>query len=112
MIACVAQRELQARQRRAPRVEGQRTTLRVPDDLAGVAALLAKRLDISRNDALLRLAARGAEQYERELRIAEVREQRWEAIVANAGEPGAAAFPSPRDAEAAVLEARGESPPR
>ena len=101
-----------AAQRRAPRVEGQRTTLRVPDDLAGVAELLAQRLEISRNDALLRLAARGAEQYARELRIAEVRDQRWKAIVAHGGEPASADFPLPEDAEAAVLDARGEAPPR
>lgn len=93
---------------RAPRSEGPRTTLRVPDALVDTAERMAGELGISRNDALLRLATRGAQLYEREQSIALRREQRWAAIV-----PGVlddAGFPSPAEATGAILAARGDAP--
>jgi hypothetical protein len=100
----------QAPRSRAARSEGPRTTLRVPDELAQSADRLAAELDISRNDALLRLATRGARLYESEQRVAERRAERWAAVVP--GDVGAEAmdFPSPEAARAAVLEARDDAP--
>lgn len=91
---------------RAPRSDGPRTTLRVPSALAQVADQLAEELEVSRNDALLRLATRGAEQYERERRIAGLRDRRWAAVIGEVEEAGAAGLPSPEEATAAVLAAR------
>jgi hypothetical protein len=96
---------------RAAPTEGPRTTLRVPETLARTADALAVELGVSRNDALLRLATRGARQYERERAIAELRDRRWHAVLASIGEPGEADFPSPEAARAAVLEARDAPPP-
>ncbi len=93
---------------RAPRTEGPRTTLRVPDELAGSADRLAEELGISRNDALLRLATRGARIYEFEQSIAVRREERWAAVVPGVVDMGADNFPSPEEARAAVLARDGE----
>lgn len=91
---------------RAPRTEGPRTTLRVPDALVRTADALAQELSVSRNDALLRLATRGAQLYEQERRVAERRDQRWSAVLAGIGDLGEADLPSAEAARAAVLEAR------
>lgn len=69
------------RKPRAPRSDGPRTTLRVPSSLAETADRLADDLGISRNDAILRLATRGAEIFETERMIKTRRDQRWQAIV-------------------------------
>lgn len=74
--------EQRPRSSRAPRSDGPRTTLRIPLALVEVVDKLAAELHVSRNDALLRLASRGASLYEQERRIAELREQRWEAVMA------------------------------
>ena len=92
--------------RRAPRSQGQRTTLRIPGTLAATVDRLASELDISKNDALLRLAARGAHAYEREKRIDDLREERWAAVLSTVGEP--ADFPSAEEVRDAVLGARDE----
>jgi hypothetical protein len=94
---------------RAPRGDGPRTTLRVPASLVQTVDRLATELAVSRNDALLRLALRGAQQYEQEERIAELRERRWAAVMPGAGFVGETDVPSPADAEAAVLAARDEA---
>jgi hypothetical protein len=91
---------------RAMPTEGPRTTLRVPEELARVAEALARDLSVSRNDALLRLAARGALQYERERRIAELRDRRWGAVLASLGDLSEGDFPPAEEARAAVLHAR------
>lgn len=80
---------------RAPRSEGTRTTLRVPEDLAATADRLADDLGISRNDALLRLATRGAQLYELEQHIADRRAQRWAAVVPGAVDVTGTDLPSP-----------------
>lgn len=99
----------QARTSRAARSEGPRTTLRVPPSLAHIADRLASELEVSRNDALLRLATRGARQYEQELRIAELRERRWAAVISGVVEIDRANLPSPAEARDAVLAARDEA---
>ena len=91
---------------RAPRSEGPRTTLRLPDALAALAERLARELDISRNDALLRFATRGARLYEQEESIAVRRAERWAAVVPGAVRIGPADLPSPDEARDAILAAR------
>lgn len=91
---------------RAARSEGPRTTLRVPDALAATADRLARELEVSRNDALLRLAARGARLYEREQEIAARAAERWAAVVPGDVSSDEADLPSPEEARAAVLTAR------
>lgn len=93
---------------RAPRGEGPRTTLRVPKLLAEIADQLAQELGVSRNDALLRLANRGARLYEQEQRIGERREQRWAAAVPGIVDIDQAGFPTPEESRDAVLAAREE----
>jgi len=85
-----------------------RTTLRLPDALADVAERLARELDISRNDALLRLATRGARLYEHEQSIAVRRAERWAAVVPGAVDIDHAEFPSPSEARDAILAARDQ----
>jgi hypothetical protein len=92
------------RRHRAPRNEGTRTTLRLPDSLAVVADRLADELEISRNDAVLRLATRGARLYEEELDVAARRAERWAAIVP--GEVDLDALPSPDEAREALAAVR------
>lgn len=94
------------RQPRAQRSEGPRTTLRLPDALAEVSERLARELGISRNDAVLRLATRGAQLYEQERTIAERRAARWAAVVPGAVELDETTFPSPEEMRAAALHAR------
>lgn len=88
---------------RAPRSEGPRTTLRLPASLADVADRLARELDISRNDALLRLATRGARLYELEQSIAARRQERWAAVVPGVVDIDRAELPSPDEARDAIL---------
>jgi len=90
------------------RSDDPRTTLRLPRSLADIADRLAKQLEVSRNDALLRLAARGAQQFEQEQRIAELRERRWNAIVPGRADADQGAFPSPEEAKQAVRGGRDD----
>lgn len=89
---------------RAPRSEGPRTTLRLPPALAGITDRLARELDVSRNDALLRLATRGARLYELEQTIAACRQERWAAVVPGVVNVDRADFPLPDEARRAILE--------
>lgn len=93
---------------RAPKTEGPRTTLRVPDELVASADRLAEELGISRNDALLRLATRGARIYELEQSIAVRREERWAAVVPGVVDIKAADLPSLDEARAVILARDGE----
>lgn len=96
---------------RAPRSEGPRTTVRLPDALAAVAERLARELDVSRNDALLRLATRGARLYEQEQSIAVRRAERWAAVVPGVVDTDLADLPSPDEARDAILAARDQTAP-
>lgn len=87
--------------------DGLRTTLRVPESLIESADRLAAELGVSRNDALLRLAARGAQLYEQDRLIAERREARRAAIFADADGGAVDDLPSPEEMRAAVLADRG-----
>jgi hypothetical protein len=78
-----------------------RTTLRVPRALQAEIAEVARELEISPNQALVHLAALGAENAHREREVRRVMERRRAAIM----KPGAtaAAFPSPEEMRAAIL---------
>jgi hypothetical protein len=91
---------------RAPRSEGPRTTLRLPEALAAVADRLAHELNISRNDALLRLATRGARLYEQQWAIAARQEERWAAVVPGVVDIDVGDLPSPDEARDTILGAR------
>lgn len=95
---------------RAPRSEGPRTTLRLPARLAEAADHLARELEISRNDALLRLATRGAHLYELEQSIAARRHERWAAVVPGVVDIALAEFPEPTEARAAILATSDDAP--
>jgi hypothetical protein len=94
--------------RRAPRSDGPRTTLRLPRWLGDAADRLAAELGISRNDALLRFAARGARLFEAEAAIAQRRAARWEAVIGDLPDLSDTEFPSTEEIGHAVLAARGE----
>jgi len=95
---------------RAPRSEGPRTALRLPDALAGVAERLARELDISRSDAVLRFATRGARLYEQEQSIAVRGAQGWAAVVPGVVDVDDADLPSPSEARDAILATRDQTP--
>ncbi len=100
--------EPRASRERAFPTQGPRTTLRVPQHLASTADRLAEEVGTSRNDALVRLAARGAEVYEREARIAGRREERWAAVVGNLSNLDNAEFPSEAEVREAASALRRE----
>jgi hypothetical protein len=82
--------------------KGRRTTLRVPPRLEREISLMASEHGISENEAMIRLAARGAQSVARERAARSLSEDRRAAI------RGAAAgrersFPSPDEAREAIL---------
>lgn len=94
--------------RRAPRSDGPRTTLRLPPWLRDAADRLAAELGTSRNDAVLRFAARGARLFEAEAAIAQRRAARWEAVIGDLSDLSDSEFPSADEIGDAVLGLRGE----
>jgi hypothetical protein len=99
-----------AREReRALPAQGPRTTLRVPEHLAETATRLAEELGTSRNDALIRLATRGADAYQREARIASRREERWAAVLGDISRFDRADFPPEDEAHQATMAFRREA---
>jgi predicted transcriptional regulator len=95
---------------RAPRSEGPRTTLRLPAALADVADRLAREVDISRNDALLRLATRGARLYELEQSIAARRQERWAAVVPGVFDIDRVELPTLDEVREAIFAVSDDSP--
>lgn len=100
--------ERETRRGRAPSSHGARTTLRVPPELERAVDRLAEDLHTSRNDALLRLAARGATLYEQERQIAARAEQRWAAVLEAEGVDDGGDFPPADEAYEAVMGARAD----
>lgn len=76
----------------------------------GTAEHLADELGISRNDALLRLATRGAQLYEQEQSIEARRAERWAAVLPGAVDVDQTEFPSLREAQDAILASRDDLP--
>jgi hypothetical protein len=99
MMRCVAKRE------RAPHREGQRTTLRVPAELLAEADDLAREIGTSSNDALIRLAERGAQARRRAASAASLAERR-RAAVFRTGFADALEFPSPEELRQAMRSGR------
>lgn len=98
-----------ARTPRAPRRAGERTTLRVPDDLAETVARYAEQHRTSTNDALVRLAYDGATRYEYEREVEELARVRREAIMGRTPVPPGIRVPSSAETTAAILAwRRGE----
>lgn len=92
-----------SRRARTPRGDGPRTTLRLPASLAQIADQLANELEVSRNDAVLRLATRGARLFEQEQKVRERRDQRWAAVVPGLVDIDPAEFPSQEEAQDAIF---------
>lgn len=84
--------------------EGMRTTLRVPDAVTDAAAVLADEIGTSKNDALVRLALAGARVVERAREVAETREARWQALLAQ--DVAANELPDPEEMRAASFTLR------
>lgn len=78
-----------------------RTTLRVPHALQAEIAEVARELRISPNQALVHLAALGAENAQREREVRRVVERRRAAVLKSG--TTAAAFPSPEEMRGAIL---------
>ena len=98
-----------ARSPRAPRRHGARTTLRVPDDLAGTVARYAEQHRTSTNDALIRLALDGAKRFEYDREVQELARVRQKAILGRTPVPPGIRIPSSAETTAAILAwRRGE----
>lgn len=82
---------------------GRRTTLRVPKALDTEVSRVSRELGISGNEALVRLAARGAESARREREVRRVIERRHAAVMETAAAESPAAFPSEREMREAIL---------
>ena len=93
---------------RAASSHGQRTTVRIPPELGAAVDRLADELRTSRNDALLRLAERGAALYRQELEIAKLREQRWLGVLASYDDVDEDDLPSADETHEAIMRARYE----
>lgn len=88
---------------RAPRRTGERTTLRVPDDLAETVKRYADEHDTSTNDALVRLAYDGAAIYEHDREVAELADARRAAILRPRPVPSGVQLPSAQETTDAIL---------
>ena len=91
---------------RAPRREGDRTTLRVPPDLAESVERYAEEHKTSTNDALVRLALSGAARYEHDREVAELARVRREAIFRPRSVPPGTELPSAEETTNAILAFR------
>jgi hypothetical protein len=91
---------------RAPRRQGPRTTLRVPDDLAETVARYAEAHRTSTNDALIRLAYEGARGYESMRQIEELARVRREAITRLPDAPPGTELPSAEETWRAIMAFR------
>jgi hypothetical protein len=85
---------------------GRRTTLRVPAALESEISRAAKELEISENEALIRLAQLGAATAKRQRDVRRVVGRRQAAVAGAGSERGEGALPSPEEMQAAILAAR------
>jgi hypothetical protein len=91
--------------RRAPRRDGHRTTLTVPNSVLTAAERLARELGTTSNDAIVRLAEEGASARERRERIDALASKRRSAVE-RVGFADALAFPSAEELQEAMLAGR------
>jgi hypothetical protein len=82
---------------------GRRTTLRVPRALDTEVARTAKELDISENEALIRLAQLGAITTKRHRDVRRVVGQRQAAVAGAGAKTENGPLPSPEEMQAAIL---------
>lgn len=82
---------------------GRRTTLRVPRALDTEVARTAKELDISENEALIRLAQLGAITTKRQRNVQRVVRQRQAAVAGAGAKTENGPLPSPEEMQAAIL---------
>jgi hypothetical protein len=85
---------------------GRRTTLRVPRTLETEISRIAKELDISENEALIRLAQLGAATSKRDREVRRLVGRRRAAVVGAGAARGEGALPSPEETQAAILADR------
>ena len=97
-----------ARRERSPRRDGARTTLRVPLDLATTVGDYAEQLGTTPNDALIRLAERGAASYEREREVERLAAERRTAVLSVDPPDPDAEYSSSEWVDWAMRSARGE----
>lgn len=97
-----------SRRQRARRRDGTRTTLRVPTALALTARRYADDLGTTPNDALIRLAERGAEIYEGEREVEALAAERRAAVLFGDAFDPDAELSSPEWVEWAIMSAREE----
>src|SRR5664279_4914877 len=90
----------------APRRQGRRTTLRVPEALEAELSKTARELGTSENEALVHLAKIGAGAAQRRRDLLKVIAKR-RAAVSGSKRSGAAALPSPQETREAILLDRG-----
>ena len=85
---------------------GRRTTLRVPRTLETEISRTAKELEISENEALIRLAQLGAVTAKRHRDVRRAVGRRQAAVVGVGSAGGEGALPSPEEMQAAILSDR------
>lgn len=86
---------------------GRRTTLRVPPGLEAEVARTAKELDISENEALIRLAQFGAADAKRRREVRRVIGDRQAAVSGVGAGQRPNIFPTPEEMQEAILGDRG-----
>lgn len=82
---------------------GRRTTLRVPNSLDTEVSRVSRELGISGNEALVRLAALGAESARREREVHRVIERRHAAVMGPSDADASTPFPSAQEMREAIL---------
>lgn len=80
-----------------------RTTLRVPSSLDTELSRVSRELNISGNEALVRLAALGAERARSEREVRRVIERRHAAVMGSEPVDSSATFPSEQEMREAIL---------
>jgi hypothetical protein len=85
---------------------GRRTTLRVPPALEAEVRRTAKELEISENEALIRMAQLGAVTAKRQRDVRQVMAKRSAAVLGATSEPRQRIFPSPEEMQEAILADR------
>lgn len=91
---------------RGPKRKGNRTTLRVPTDLSTTAWEYAEFLGTTPNDALIRLAERGADLYRAERQVERIAGERRAAVFASTDVDPGDELPPPELVERAILSLR------
>jgi hypothetical protein len=95
-------RKLKAELKRAEK-RGRRTTLRVPRALEAEVARIAEELEVSENEALIRLAQMGAATAKRRRDVRRVIGERRAAVAGAVSGTSDRTFPTPEEMQEAIL---------